>query len=248
MGNKHLAMIGLTLSLNAGLISESYSQVAPLDDSQLSAVWGQALLGLVNTSNATYDFTRITLNADVELNATLGQIRMGEYSVTNPDSRNGSGADIDIGLLQFGGSPQNTASLTNPYLEIAYSDGGTEVVGMRLGFEGIAGPIGVAMNSVSGALLIDLGNDVVIDSLNDPLGGRRWDGISCIETATCSVALSDIESLQAGTVAGPSRDFFISVLRQPLTFPAVNGVQSSPAAAGFWLNWRDRLSGIAPGT
>ena len=52
-------------------------------------------------------------------------------------------------------------SVTDPYVEFVYrnvaNSATREVVGMRLGFGGIQGDIGLQMNAVSGSLLIDAG-------------------------------------------------------------------------------------------
>ncbi|MEW6703421.1 MAG: hypothetical protein AB1430_01045 [Pseudomonadota bacterium] len=233
------------LALCAGL--PAHAQGTPMADEALSEVWGQALLTLTNTSANGLDFSRITLGADVQLNANFTNVRLGEYSYS---TRNGTGADIDIGLLRFGRSDgtdaQRVVNITDPYFEFVYRNVGDsatrEVIGMRLGFGGIRGDIGVQLNSVSGSLLIDAGAHGVIDSRNDPLGGKRWDGSTC-GTAACPLTLAQLNMLTAGDANGPSRDFFISVLKQAVDFPAVNGVPSDKALEGFWLNWRDRLLG-----
>jgi hypothetical protein len=229
-----------------GLAAAAQAQGSRLDDAALSQVYGQALFQLTNTSLNGLDFTRITLGADVQLNANLSNVRLGEYSYS---ARNGSGADIDLGALRFGRSDgtdaQRLVKITDPYFEIVYrnvaSSTTREVLGMRLGFGGIQGDIGVAFNSLSGSLLVDAGAAGSIDSHNDPLGGKRWDGSSCAGGSTCALTLSQLSLLGAGDANGPSRDFFISVLKQPVQFPSVNGVASDTALAGFWLNWRDRL-------
>jgi hypothetical protein len=233
--------------LLAGLATSVRAQGVPLDDEQLSEVWGQALLTLENSSLNGLEFTRLTLGADVQLNANFSKVRLGEYSNS---VRNGTGADIDIGALRFGRSDgtdaQRLVSITDPYFEFVYRpavDGpGREVIGMRLGFKGIQGDIGIAMNTVSGSLRIDAGSAGIVDSRNDTLGGKRWDGTSCASGSSCPLALSQINMLSAGDANGASRDFFVAVLKQSVQFPSVNGVASDTALAGFWLNWRDRLA------
>ncbi len=224
------------------------AQGVALVDSELSEVWGQALLNLTNTSLNGYDFSRITLGADVQFNANFSNVRLGEYSTT---ARNATGADIDIGLLRFGRSDgteaQRTVNITDPYFEFVYKNTGNaatrEVVGMRLGFGAIQGDLGVQLNAISGSLLVNAGAQGSIDSHNDPLGGKRWDGSSC-GSGTCPLTLAQVGTLTAGDANGPSRDFFISVLKQAVQFPTLNAAvgASDPALAGFWLNWRDRLS------
>jgi hypothetical protein len=232
--------------LALGLGGRAHALGTPLDDAALAEVWGQALVTLTNTALGGLDFTRLTLGADLQLSANLTQVRLGEYVYS---ARNATGADVDIGLLRFGRSDgteaQRVVNITDPYFEFVYRNVGDssrrEVVGMRLGFGGISGDIGVAFNAVSGSLRIDAGAAGTVDSRNDPLGGKRWDGSACTAGTSCPLALSQINLLGAGDASGASRDFFISVLNQAVQFPAVNGVASDKALEGFWLNWRDRL-------
>jgi hypothetical protein len=229
----------------------AWAQMQPLSETELSAVSGQGLFTLSNTSLGQFDFTRIALDADVNLNANLKNIRLGEYDYP---ARNGTGADLDIQALQFGrsdaGADKRLVQVTNPYFEFVYQNGTggqREVVGMRLGFDSISGDIGMKIASLSGSVRIDGGAAGIIDSNNDSGGGKRWDGTS-INPATGAAsapALSQVGGVTAGDASGPSRDFWISLLKTPVQFPAANG-QSAPtlAQAGVWLNWRDRLTAL----
>jgi opacity protein-like surface antigen len=243
-----LATVCLAAALSCAAAPTHAQGLRKMSDAELSEVSGQALLNLTNTSLEGLDFTRITLGADIQLSANLSKVRLGEYSYT---ARNGTGADIDIGLLQFGRSDgteaQRTVNISDPYFEFVYKNTGNaatrEVVGMRLGFGSIQGDLGVQLNAISGSLLINAGAAGTLDSHNDPLGGKRWDGTACNAGATCGVSLSQLGMLTAGDANGPSRDFFISVLKQQVQFPSTNGGLTLPDRAmdGFWLNWRDRV-------
>jgi len=221
------------------------AQMRALSDSEMSTVSGQGLFTVSNSSYNGFDFTRIGLDADVTLNANLANLRLGEY---NYGPRNGSGADLDISALRFGRSDGGEAArlvqITNPYFEFVYRNTGTagqrEVVGMRLGFDSIAGDIGMKIATLSGAMRIDAGAAGIIDSLNDAGGGKRWDG-------NCSgcLSLSSVSAVTAGDAAGPSRDFWISVLKTPVQFQAAPGMPAlTEAQAGVWLNWRDKLQAL----
>ena len=221
----------------------------PLDDAALSDTWGQALLSLNTTNYQGMDFTRLTLGADISLSANFNGMRLGEYTWSQ---RNATGADIDLGTLRFGRSDgtaaQRTVSITDPYFEFVTSGSGSsqQVVGMRFGFGGISGDVGTTMNVVSGSLLIDAGAAGTIDSRNDTLGGKRWDGTTCVSGATCTLALSQIGGLHAGNADGASRDFFLAIQNQAVNYPSLVAGLAAPdtAQAGVWLNWRDRLSAL----
>lgn len=216
-----------------------------LADEELAEVSGRGLMEPSNYSYQGLDFTRIVLGADIQLNANLAGIELGKYV------RNGvAGTDIDIPLLRIGrsdaGDAQRIVRITDPYLEFAYAtdavSGQRDLVGMRLGFKGIQGSFGVGINSVSGSLRIDAGAAGVIDSANSASGGVRWNG-SC---PTCTTLLSQLGSVTAGDANGPSRDLWMSIAKTPIQFAPIPGAiepQQVQAAMGFWLNWRDRLSG-----
>jgi opacity protein-like surface antigen len=221
------------------------AQMRPLSDTDMSKVSGQGLFLVSNSSYNGFDFTRISLDADVTLNANLSNLRLGEYTYA---PRNGTGADLDIGALQFGRtdgtSAQRLVQITNPYFEFVYRNTGVnnqrEVVGMRLGFDGIAGDVGMKMATLSGSMRIDAGAAGIIDSMNDAGGGKRWDG-----TCAGCTPLSQVGGVTAGDANGPSRDFWISILKTPVQFQAGAGMPAlTEAQAGIWLNWRDKLTAL----
>ncbi len=210
----------------------------PLDDSELSGVWGQALLDLTNTTLNGYDFSRLTLNADINLSASLSGLQLGTK---------GSTSDINISTLNFGRSDatdaQRTVAITDPYFEWVYSGSATtgdrQVVGMRIGFGGIAGEVGLLMNTVSGSLSLTTSAGQV-----GATGSQLTALTGC--SGSCNVALNQIGGVTAGNTAGASRDFFLSILKSAVTYPAANAAlgASATAQAGFWLNWTDRLAAL----
>ncbi len=215
------------------------AQLRPMSDDDMSRTRGQGLLAVSNSTLGGFDFTRIALDADVQLNASLRNIRLGDYRYP---AREGTGADIDMPLLQFG---QNggKVSITNPYFEIVYRNTGDataprEVIGMRMGFDSISGDVGLKFNSLSGSLLVNgvdaNGQPVTVDSHTDAGGGKRWDGAN------------SLVGVRAGDTTGPSRDFWISVLKTGVQFQAPSGTTQLPDAAqsGVWLNWRDKLASL----
>lgn len=210
----------------------------PLDDTELAGVWGQALLDLTNTSQGGYDFSRITLNADITMSASLKGLVLG----THADGT----SDINISTLNFGRSDaseaQRTVAIANPYFEWVYAGtaagGDRQVVGMRIGFGGIAGDVGLAMNSVSGALTINTPSGPMTS-----VGSQSTTLTGC--GGACTTALDQIGGVTAGTTDGASRDFFLSILKAAVTYPTTPGLPAPAAAqAGFWMNWTDRLAAL----
>ena len=240
MNNRLVLAVPATMLACAMFVGAAHAQgkpeLKPLDDAELSGVWGQALLDLTNTSQGGYDFSRITLNADITMSSSLKGLVLG----THADGT----SDINISTLNFGRSDgtdaQRTVAISNPYFEWVYAGSGTassQVIGMRIGFGGISGDVGLMMNTVSGSL-----------SLSTPSSGQATAvGSQQTSLATASggtIALNQIGGVTAGTVDGPSRDFFLSILKQAVTYPTTNGLASATAQAGFWLNWTDRLAAL----
>ena len=225
------------------VVGSAHAQGKPdlkaLDDAELSGVWGQALLDLTNTSQGGYDFSRITLNADITMSASLSGLVLGTHA-------DGS-SDINISTLNFGRSDasdaQRTVAITNPYFEWVYTGsaaaGNQQVVGMRIGFGGIAGDVGLMMNTVSGALTINTPSGTM-----SAVGSQQTALTGC--SGTCTTALNQIGGVTAGNSDGASRDFFLSILKSAVTWPTTNAAlgASTTAQAGFWLNWTDRLNAI----
>jgi hypothetical protein len=238
------------LLLTACCMPLAWGQMQPLSEEELSNTRGQGLLAVSNSSLGGFDFTKVSLDADITLSANFRNMRLGEY---NYAARNGLGADIDMPYLQFGRSDgteaQRLVQISNPYFEFVYrnsADSATrEVIGMRLGFDAISGDVGLKLNTLSGSMKINGpdGSGVVLDSHTDPLGGKRWDG-AC--TAPC-LSLAQVGGVTAGDASGPSRDFWISVLKTGVQFSGPPGSSALPdaAQAGVWLNWRDKLQALS---
>lgn len=252
---KRLIHIGLFVlsAIGNALFFSAYARAETLElsEQELAAVSAQGLTILSNSSYNGLDFSRITLNADLSLNANFKNIMLGQYSY---GPNNGTGADINMPLLQFGRSDgtaaQRLVQISNPYLEFVYDNaagaGNKQVIGLRVGFDSIAGDIGLRLASLSGSMLVDGGTAGVLDSNTG--NGKRWDG-ACATGASSCLALSQIGGVTAGNASGPSRDFWISMLTAPVQFQAAAGLpQPNIAQAGAWLNFRDRLVAILGAT
>ena len=219
-------------------VAPAWGEPRALSDQELTEVAGQGFVTLSNSTLNGFNFSTITLNADVTLNANLRNIVLGQYGST----ANG-GADITIPLVQFGTSTgttaQQTVQITDPYIEFVYNNaagaGNGQVVGMRIGFGGIAGNVGLLMSTLSGDLQIS-------DSSTGLLTSNGYRSTNACAGSTC-LPLSQIGGVLAGNSSGPSRDFWISLLSQAVQFPAQPGMsQPSVAQPGVWLNWTDRLT------
>ncbi len=241
----------LALLVCACLSNSARAQMRPMSEDDMASVRGQGLVEMSNTNYGGYEFSRAALDADITLSANLRNTRLGEYTVAG---RNGLGADIVMPLMQFGRSDgteaQRLVHISNPYLEFVYkapADGAPrEVIGMRIGFDAISGDVGLQLQSLSGSMRVTSttgdGVAIAMDSRTDTVGGgKRWDG-AC--AAPC-LPMSKVGGVTAGDAAGPSRDFWISLLKTGVQFaPGADGKLPDVAQAGVWLNWRDRLTAL----
>jgi len=236
----HAAMLACALLVGSAHAQDGAKpRLKALDDAELSGVYGQALLDLTNATQGGYDFSRLTLNADITMSSTLSGLVLGRHA-------DGT-TDIDITTLNFGRSDlddaHRTVAIANPYFEWVYSGsaatGDRQVVGMRVGFGGITGDVGLLMNTVSGSLVINTPSGQMTS-----LGSQSTALTGC--SGSCSLALNQVGGVTAGTADGASRDFFLSILKSALTYPSANAALAAPATsqAGFWLNWTDRLNAI----
>lgn len=237
----------------AGLLCAAsvHAKRVTLTDHEMSEVNAQGLFILENSSYGGLDFSKIALDADVDLSANFRNMLLGT-SATGV-------SDIHISDLQFGRSDGDEANrlvkISNPYIQFIYNkplNAPTQVVGIRLGFDGISGDVGFLGKVISGSMYVD-GTGTAVNGVLDATG-KQWTGSNapCIATATCGttnyINLAQLGAITAGNTSGPSRDFWISALMQPVQFeaPKNSGLTDPPIAqAGYWLNWRDRLIALS---
>ena len=237
----------------AGLLCAAsvHAKRVALTDHEMADVSAQGLLILENSSYGGLDFSKIALDADVDLNANFRNILLGK-SATGV-------SDVNISDLQFGrsddGDAKRLVKISNPYIQFVYNkpvDAPTQVVGIRIGFDKISGDVGFLGKVISGSMYVD-GSSTPVNGILDATG-KQWTGsnVPCIATATCGTTkylnLAELGAIAAGNPSGPSRDFWISALMQPVQFkaPEGSGLADPPIAqAGYWLNWRDRLIALS---
>ncbi|MFI8145657.1 hypothetical protein [Acinetobacter sp. ABJ_C5_2] len=145
------------LALGSLYLSSAYagSTLVPMSDAELSATRGQALMSMSyiaptdavsnSSTNGNIGFYKLSLDADLELNANIRKLQLGCGGV------NGAGAcDIDIDNLSLSGISDtndgragSSAKLSNPFIEFAIKNPNSastrEVSGIRLSAESIQG-------------------------------------------------------------------------------------------------------------
>ena len=173
-------------------------------------------------------------------------MQLGKYNAATQ----GTGYDIDIKALQFGRNPDvvpvggNAAAdrivrITNPYFEFVYKNSADaanrEVIGMRLGFEGISGYLGTQIRSLSGSVKADITSGASVIAFDSGTGTKRSDGTAA--GTVNPVLLSSVGEFKLGNAEGATRDFFIGVQSQEVAYPTVSGVPTPSAAAGSAAPW-----------
>lgn len=219
-----------------------WAQGVPVEDDELGDVWGQAMFTVTNTDATTsipYDFTKITLNADVKLNANFSNINLGIKT-------DGTGTDLAISDLRFVSDvsdPTNKpyVSIKDPYMEFVYKNQGSatdrEIIGMRFGFGEITGNLGVKFQSLKGQITLADGTTTGagVLSLNSSTTTSQFQCTTCGSGGTAgTVDMNKVGWIQANK----STDFFVSLLTESVSNFAGSG-QSAPS--GFSINWQSNL-------
>lgn len=210
-----------------------WAQGVPIEDDDLAGVWGQAMFSVVNSdadkNGLGFDFTKITLNADVKLNANLNNIQLGKVGTTT---------DVDISELRFVSSGASGVDpyvkMTDPYIEFVYKNQGKtadqsqrEIVGLRMGFGSIDGNIGLKINSLNGNVVLADPNPAAPTYGNLTLANTRSTDFAC-QSGCTTLPMSQVGSVSA---SGAS-DFYISLLSQAVTYG-----DGTSAPDGVSVNW-----------
>lgn len=224
---------------------------------------------VVNTVAGPISFTKVTIGAEMELDAEIGKLRLGSYARTAGDS----GTDISADKVIFTGYQRDGVyypfKVKNPYLEFAMTNPTDstkrEILGFRFGFEQVDGMLGAALASLSGRVMLT-SKTVTTASGDQQLlvnnYGVRSDGTAQVVPVTAGVpgtpgapvagVYKDIEAICLGRTgdqgvcgAGSdtaTKDFWISVNKvNTLYYPKTSAdvADYTPAQKGVWLNVTD---------
>lgn len=266
----------------------AHAELRDISDDGMSELWGQAMFEMTNTTitpspalgvtapvgdngevTGTLAFSKITVGAEMELDAEIGKLRLGSYARTTGDG----GVDINADNIIFTGYQRDGVyypfKIKNPYFEFAMTnptDSGTrEVLGFRFGFEQVDGMLGAALGRLSGRTLLTSktvtgasGDQQLLMSNN----GVRSDGSAQVVPVVGGVAgtpgaavtnvYKDVEAICLGRTgdqgvcgAGTdtaTKDFWISVNKvNNLYYPKASAdvADYTPAQKGVWMNLTD---------
>lgn len=251
------------------------ADLQPMDDSSLSEMTGQSAIKVdeipIDLSNLTgirpdgsdrsQGFTRITIGADIELNASIDRTvigrrdRFGEEGVEMPEL----GADVILNNLRLGQISDNngnplleTFNVRDPYIEIA-RNADNELTGVRLGFKEASGVIGHDIIALSGDITTLAEVDSIgIGNLGLPIGAfnlREYPFNHATRTNRISTrlsllgALSPLLTLHLGelghTELSGTQNLYLGFQSEDINYPKVGAGPQGTARPGFWLNLQD---------
>lgn len=178
---------------------EKENHMVSLNDEELSAVQGQALMNLTRTNDTSQglNFYRLGMEAEIELNANIKKLQLGCGGI------NGAGnCDIDIDNLALTGvNPVNgeyaasDAKLTNPFIEFAVKNADNsatrEIVGFRFGSLEALGKLSLGTNNNTSTPNDDTGINSISGDLNLNLVGAY---ISDIRVCVLGCILGGIQT------------------------------------------------------
>ncbi|GLQ32446.1 hypothetical protein [Litoribrevibacter albus] len=153
--------------LSCLFVTSLHAELVPVDDSELAAFAGQAMISIedydvVQADATTNEFFRVTLGATIETNATIDNLELGTYDRAGYSSA----SDIDIDNLRLGYIDPDTYEyvpfvITDPYMEFAFSEsnGVRDVVGLRIGAGSVSGALTANINSLTGNFEIMIDHD-----------------------------------------------------------------------------------------
>jgi len=250
------------------------ADLQPIGDDVLSDMTGQSAIrideipiDLNNTTGIRADgsdrdqgFTRITIGADIELNANIDRTVIGKRP--RPDSEveiPELEADVILNNVSLGtitraddGSIQmNNFKVRDPYIEIA-RNADNQLTGVRLGFKEASGTIGHEIVSLSG--------DITAKAYVDEIVGLNLSGLNLIEypynhntrTNRISTELQALQSIlgwsptltlhlgELGhTTLNGTQNLYLGFQSEEINYPKVGAGPQGTAHSGFWLNLQD---------
>lgn len=254
----------------------------PITDTELAVIGGQALIGITrltpcaggistpgcrpNGGDADLSFTRLRLGLEINVNANIKSLILGQYDNNNG---NETSADIIMQNLSLGRvgngdltDPANTYNIINPYFEFAFkknASGHDEFAGLRIGAENISGALGTynPAGANCGGQFFQGGGpcDGGIRSFSGDLSIPTCAGFQ-IGTACIGINLpSEIHDTRQTGAASPlgivrldgfggltstnAQNLSISVQNQNINYPKIGNGPQGTAQSGWWINLQD---------
>lgn len=240
------------ISVVLGFAPFAEAELEPISETAMGDVTGQAFMQIENIPGAAHEFTRMTLNMDVETrvnidDAQLGQINGGtDYAAQHVALGHIARADGE----QFNGVTYNKDDIVpfearKPYIELAEDSAG--LAGFRMGFAQARGSVSSHTASFSGDIGLKFEDNtgaqydaVLMDSTGTATKKRASHvGISpgnCTQGANCA-PLTDLRSINVGAANDGFTDgFFIGFQREGMDWQTLDGANTINAGKGVFIN------------
>ncbi|RJG10457.1 hypothetical protein D3879_20860 [Pseudomonas cavernicola] len=202
--------------LCAGLLTTTQAQarLEALEDSELSAITGQALITMDGLTYGGFEYTRVNLGSDIDLLTNIDELRLGNYSRSGGGTASTQPADILIDNFALGRVDNANSSnativpfqIRDPYLEFAFkvnAQGVREVAGVRVGFGRARGDLSGDIRSLSGVMQGRIYGPASIAyeyyKETKGCGIANWGDCIALSLAGDTEVYADVELLQEGT-------------------------------------------------
>lgn len=234
------------------------AELRDISDDGMSELWGQAMFEMTNTTitpspalgvtapigdngevTGTLAFSKITVGAEIELDAEVGKLRLGAYTKATNDN---NGADINADNVIFTGYMNNGVytpfKVKNPYLEFAMTNptdsSKREILGFRFGFEQVDGIVGAALANLSGRVMLTsktvktaAGDQQLL--IND--NSARSDG-----TAYLVPVVDGVAQAPSTVIGGAYKEIEAVCLGRAADESSICGAGSGSATKDFWIS------------
>lgn len=155
-----LNIFSKTLLLTLFFSFESYAQLEPIGEHELSNMIGQAFINIDRTDNASgTDFTKLTFGLDVKTSLNSDLLEFGRYERAGEVA---GSSDIRITDFALGSIDSDGTiipfEIKDPFVELAFEDnaGKQDLIGVRLGFGGARGALSGTIESLTGNVNVDI--------------------------------------------------------------------------------------------
>lgn len=239
--------------------TNSQAELKSLDDYVLSNQIGQGVIDVsevalysgLNNADSDKSFTRITFGMDIDINANIDELILGQGSRQDGiDNSDGSAtADIDFSNISLGtvnsdGSLEDF-NIVDPYIEFARNSD-DELIGFRIGFGEVNGTLGSSIKTLSGD--IQAVGELSFLDLDSSAHNIREDQITD-DLLGIDIDLSNFRTLEFTE----TKNMYLGVQSEAINYPKVGDGPQGTAQAGFWINLQDgatapdlQLDGLNP--
>lgn len=226
----------------------SQAELIPLNDFDLSKEIGQGVIDVTeiplgagtNGADTDKSFTRITVGLDVDINANIGKLVLGEGN--RPDGIDNSGgtatADIDFSNISLGTvNPDGSLSdfsIADPYFEFARNTQG-DLIGFRLGFGEANGTFGVEMKTLSGDIesVGQLGGFIPVTATSNVARSNTVNALNILPIGIGGFRHLEFEN---------TKNMYLGFQSQAINYPKIGDGPQGTAQPGFWLNLQDGVN------